>query len=354
MHHGPATAGTIGADERLPHVMQTGDTARLHLTMAVADYDHVHDLTSGNIRPEGIVLTPFILPVEEIFFRFIKFREWDVSELSFAKFIALTSQGDAPMVGIPVFPSRVFRHSAIYVRADRGMTRAADLNGKTIGIPEWAQTAGIYVRGMLEETYGVDLSSIAWVQAGVNEAGRDEKVQLNLPSGIGYRSRPDASLNDMLLSGEVDGIISARPPRAFLEGHPDIVRLFPDYRSQEMQYWKTTGIFPIMHTITVRRAVFEQYPWVGVSLLKAFDAAKRLGIERVRDFAASRIPLPWIAASSEEIGRDFGEDFWPYGLEPNRVTLDAFCRFAYSQGITERRMTPEDLFPKQVHGMVKV
>ena len=138
--------------DRAPEIIESGGTARLHLTLATTDYDHVRDLTNGVVRADGIVLTGFVLPVEEIFFRFIKNREWDVSEMSFGKFIGFASQGNSPFIGIPVFPSRVFRHSAFYVRADRGIASPKDLEGKTVGIPEWAQTAGIYARGFLAET----------------------------------------------------------------------------------------------------------------------------------------------------------------------------------------------------------
>jgi 4,5-dihydroxyphthalate decarboxylase len=180
--------GQGGAD-RAPELIESGGTARLHLTLATADYEHVRDVMTGAVRPDGIVLTAFTLPVEEIFFRFIKNREWDVSEMSFGKFIGFASQGNSPFIGIPVFPSRVFRHSSFYVRADRGIAKAQDLEGKTVGIPEWAQTAGIYARGYLAETAGVDLRKIKWVQAGMNEAGREEKVEFKLPAGIQYTQR---------------------------------------------------------------------------------------------------------------------------------------------------------------------
>ncbi|MCQ8783052.1 ABC transporter substrate-binding protein [Mangrovibrevibacter kandeliae] len=343
-----------GSAARLPELLRSGGTARLHLTLAMADYDHVHGLAYGDVEPEGITLTPLLLPVEEIFFRFLKHGEFDVSEVSFAKFLALTAQGDAPMVGIPVFPSRVFRHSALYLRADSTIRTPDDLNGKRIGIPEWAQTAGIYVRGMLQESYGLDLASVEWVQAGVNQAGREEKVRLNLPNGIRYSSRPDTSLNDMLLAGEVDAIATARPPKAFTAGDERVRRLFDDPQAEERRYYAETGIFPIMHTMSVRRTVFERYPWIGTSLIKAFEEAKRIGLERTLDVAVSRIPLPWIASFASDVQKTFGEDFWPYGLEANRTTLEAFCRFGHAQGITERRLDPEDLFPKEVRSSVKV
>src|SRR5665213_2774474 len=215
--------------------------------------------------------TGFVLPVEEVFFRFIKNREWDVSEMSFGKFIAYAAMGNSPFIGIPVFPSRVFRHSAFYVRADRNIKSAKDLEGKTVGIPEWAQTAGIYARGFLSETAGVDLKKIKWVQAGMNEAGREEKVEFTLPQGIQYQQRRDTSISAMLLSGEIDAAISARVPDAFKTNGGKVVRLYPDYRTVEADYYDTTGVYPIMHVIAIRRAVFERYPWVAVNLFKAFD-----------------------------------------------------------------------------------
>ena len=342
-----------GAD-REPEIIESGGTARLHLTLAATDYDHVRDLINGVVRAEGIVLTAFVLPVEEIFFRFIKNREWDVSEMSFGKFIGYAAQGNSPFVGIPVFPSRVFRHSAFYVRADRGIATPKDLEGKSVGIPEWAQTAGIYARGFLSETAGVDLRKIKWVQAGMNQAGREEKVEFKLPPGIQYSQRRDTSISAMLLSGELDAAISARVPDAFNAGGSKVVRLYPDYRTEEMNYHAQTGIYPIMHVIALRRTVFERYPWVAMNLLKAFEQAKARSLERIGDLTASRIPVPWSASIVNEYAKDFGDDPFPYGLEANRKTLDAFCRFAHEQGVTAKRLTPDDLFPKEVRASVRV
>jgi 4,5-dihydroxyphthalate decarboxylase len=342
-----------GAD-REPEIVESGGTARLHLTLATTDYDHVRDLANGVVRAEGILLTAFTLPVEEIFFRFIKNREWDVSELSFGKFIGYAALGNSPFVGIPVFPSRVFRHSAFYVRADRGIASPKDLEGKTVGIPEWAQTAGIYARGFLSETAGVDLRKIKWVQAGMNEAGREEKVEFKLPEGIQYQQRRDTSISAMLLSGEIDAAISARVPDAFARGGAKIARLYPEYRGEEMRYYTETGIYPIMHVIAIRRAVFERYPWVAMNLLKAFEQAKARSRERIEDLTASRIPVPWAASIASAYAKGFGDDPFPYGLEANRKTLDAFCRFAHAQGVTARRLTPDDLFPKEVRASVRV
>ena len=185
---------------------------------------------------KAFCLTAFTMPVvESIFFRFIKNREFDVSEMSFGKHVGLTARGNSPIVGIPVFPSRVFRHSGIYVRSDRGIRTAKDLEGRAVAIPEWAQTAGIYARGMLAEYYGIDLNSIRWIQAGVNEPGRVEKLDLALPSQVKYESRPEKSISAMLAAGEIDAAISARTPDCFLAGHDKVVRLFPNYREEEAE-----------------------------------------------------------------------------------------------------------------------
>lgn len=340
--------------EREPQLIESGGRTQLHLTFAAADYDHVRDLMNGVVRPEGIVLTGFVLPIEEIFFRFIKNREWDVSEMSFGKFIGFASQGNSPFVGIPVFPSRVFRHSAFYIRIDRNIRSPKDLEGKTVGIPEWAQTAGMYARGFLAETAGVDLARIKWVQAGMNQPGREEKVEFTLPKGIQYSQRKDSSISAMLLSGELDAAICARVPDAMKAGGGTVARLFPDYRAEEARYYKATGIFPIMHVIAMRRAAFERYPWAAMNLFKAFEEAKRRSLERMNDLTASRIPVPWAASIAGEWSKDFGDDPFPYGVDANRKTLEAFCRFAHDQGVAARRLTPDDLFPKELLASVRV
>ncbi|MGY8815484.1 MAG: 4,5-dihydroxyphthalate decarboxylase [Gammaproteobacteria bacterium] len=334
--------------------IEKGGVAQLQLTMAINDYDHLRDLATGAVRPEGIVLTPLVFPVEEIFFRFTYHQEWDISEMSFAKYVSLTAAGDAPMIAVPIFPSRVFRHSAFYVRSDSGIDDPAQLQGKTVGIPEWAQTAGVYVRGLLNDYYNVDLNSIKWIQAGVNQAGRKEKVNLSLPEGINYSSRQDESLNDMLLSGEIDVAITARPPVSFHDPKSGVRRIFSDSRVQESKFYKDTGIFPIMHVIAMRRDVFEANRWIAMNLFKAFEEAKHRSIIRLTDITASSIPMPGQSGFVEQVKKDFGNDFWPYGVQDNLPTLEAFCRYAYEQGVASRHLKVEELFPKEVLSSVKV
>ncbi len=341
-------------NDTMPQFNIGSGQAQLVLTGALNPCDQVGDLLSGAVRAHGINLNLLSLPVEEIFFRFTHHQEWALSEMSFAKYMALTAQGGAPMVALPVFTSRMFRHSAIYVRRDSGIQSPADLQGKTVGIPEWAQTAGVYVRGMLAEHHGVDLRTIKWVQAGVNQPGRQEKVALKLPAGIAYESRQHASLDQMLQSGEIDAAITARPVNAFLAKHPDLGRLFPNFREEELAYFRATGIFPIMHLVVLRRTDFEANRWIAMNLFKAFDRAKRRSVERLRDITASSVPLPWAPALAHEFENDFGEDLWPYGIEPNRKTLEAFCRFTFDQGVACRRVAVDELFPPEVHHSFRV
>lgn len=314
------------------------------LTLAIGDYDHVADMANGRVPVEGIDLTCLILQIEEIFFRTLNYREFDVSELSFAKYVSLLSQGDRSFVAIPVFPSRIHRHSSIYIRRDGPVQAPADLAGRRVGIPEWAQTAAVYSRGFLAHQYGVDLRSIDWVQAGVNQPGRTEKVKLKLPEGIRLTPAPDRSLSAMLAAGEVDAVLSAHAPDCFKDGHPNIRRLFEDYVSVESDYYQATGIFPIMHTVAIRRDRLERTPWIARELLKAFEVAKRRSMDRALEVSAPRFPIPWCYAYAQKAQQMFGDDYWPYGIEPNRPTLDAFLQYAHEQGVCHRRLTPEELF----------
>ena len=267
------------------------------------------------------------------------------------KYVSLRSQEDKAITAIPVFPSRVFRQSMIYVREGGKIDRPEQLKGRRIGVPEWAQTAVIYARGYLVHQAKVPLASVEWVQAGVNEAGRVEKVKLKLPEGVRLRPEPKHSLNDMLLAGELDAVLSARPPRGFGQG---IERLFPDYEAVEAAYFKQTGIFPIMHVIVIKTEVLERHPWLAMNLYKAFEEAKRRSVERLSDITASHAPLAWLAPYTERMKALFGEDIWPYGLEKNRTTLQAFVDFAFEQGVCHRRLTLEELFPKEVLTSFKV
>lgn len=321
----------------------------LRLTLAMGDYDHVRDLALERVRAPGIDLTVLNYDVEEIFFRFHDRLEFDVSELSMGMYTSAISRGDNRFVAIPVFPSRVFRHSAIYVRAGDKFTDATQLAGKTVGCPQWSQTATIYVRGFLAETAGVPLASIKWVQAGVNDPGRPEPSVLRLPSDIELTQVADASLNDMLLDGRIDAIISARPPRSFMAGDGRIVRLYADYQGAEQDYFDATGIFPIMHTVAIKRDVYEANRWIARNLYVALNQAKERSVHRMLDLTAAHVPTPWATHYAKEAGgRLFGDgQYWPYGIEANRTTLEAFLRFCHEQGTCHRLLAPEELFAEE-------
>ena len=317
----------------------------LRLSAAIGPYDHVR-----NLRPQGIDLTLLELSVEEIFFRFTKFREWQVSEMSFGKVISLmaeeqTSERPA-IICLPVFISRVFRHSAIYVAESSKIRTAKDLEGKRVGIPEWAQTAGIYVRGLLQHEYGVDLASIDWRQAGVREPGRVEKIQLRLPPGVRVQPMPEHTLAGMLAAGEIDAAISARDPGG--------KRLFADHRELEAAYFRKTGIFPIMHVVVLRRDAYERDRWIAMNLLKAFEEAKQRSLERLADIGASQVPVAWIADHARQWQALAGADFWPYGLEANRRTLEAFVQYGFEQGVCKRRLKVEELFAPETLESFKI
>jgi 4,5-dihydroxyphthalate decarboxylase len=309
----------------------------LPLSLAINPYDHVRGL-----RPQGIDLTVLELPIEEIFFRFTRFREWDASEMSFGKTVSLMAEAAPDIVPIPVFPSRVFRHSAIYVGAGSNIRQPKDLEGRRVGIPEWAQTAGIYARGLLQHEYGVDLARIHWHQAGVRQAGRIEKVKLHLGEGVRITPVPDKSLAQMLGSGELDAVISARDPGG--------KRLFEDYVSVEEQYFRKTRIYPIMHVVVLRREAYERDRWIAMNLFKAFDEARRESMQRLVEIGLSHVPMPWLAEHARRWRALAGEDFWPYGITPNRPTLEAFVQYAHEQGITARRLKVEELFAPETRG----
>jgi 4,5-dihydroxyphthalate decarboxylase len=331
-----------------------GGPHQVPIVLAVNDYDQVRDLASGVVPVEGVELTCVHHSVEEIFFRFTHHREWEVSELSLAKYCSLRAAGDESLVAIPAFTSRAFRHSAIFVREDGPVGDPAALRGSRIGVPEWTQTATVYARGLLEHEYGVALTDVEWVQAGTNEPGRTEGVSVQLPPGVSVTPEPERTLNDMLLEGAIDAVIAAHPPVEFEARSGRVVRLFPDYRAVEEESYRRTGVFPIMHLVALRADVHAAHPWLAMNLLSAFEEAKRRSVERALDANAPRFPVPWGPANAQRAEELFGRDPWPYGIEPNRVTLDWFLARAAEQGVCARRLAPEELFAPEVRERFRI
>jgi 4,5-dihydroxyphthalate decarboxylase len=327
---------------------------KVALTIATDDYDHMRDLRFGLVRPEGIDVTYLCMEIHEVFSRFIFNREFDVSELSSAKFAALVSEPDSDIVGLPVFPSRQFRFSSFYINTTKGIKTAADLRGKRIGLPEWAQSAAVYTRGYLMHDVGIPLDAIDWVQAGTEQAGRIEKVDLTLPKGVRLERIADKTLSDMLAAGEIDAAMIAREPSCFKKGHPDVARLFPDFRAAELEYYKKTKIFPIMHIIAMKKSVLAQHPWVARNLFNAFEESKRNSLSRINDNAISSYPVPWLTDYSRGTRKIFGDDTHSYGIEANRPTLEAYLTYAWEQGIAKRLMKPEEIFPPGIEVSTKI
>ncbi len=325
---------------------------KLALTIATTDYDHFRDFRSGAVTAEGIDVNWLLLGHHECFARFTANREFDLSELSFAKFSTQVTRPDSDVIGLPVICSRLFRFSSFYVNRKSGIRTVQDLKGKRVGSPEWAHSAAVYMRGWMHNEMGVKLTDVHWVQAGANAPGREEKVELNLPEGVKLTRVPEKSLSEMLASGELDCAIIARPPTCFLEGHPDIVRLFPDFLEMEEAYYERTKVWPIMHIIAAKRSVFEANPWAARNLFNAFVESKRRSIERLLDPAVSRYPVPWLTAYAQRMRDRFGGDLFPYGIEENRPTWEQMALYTFQQGIAHRQFTPEEIFPKGI--MTKV
>lgn len=324
----------------------------LRLSIATTDYDHFRDFRLGTVRAEGIDHIWSVLGHHEVFARFTAHREWDVAELSIAKFAAQVTRDEADIIGLPVVCSRVFRFGAFYVNRRCGIESVEDLRGKRIGSPEWAHSAAVYMRGWLHHEAGVKLDEVEWVQAGANSPGRVEKVELSLPAGVRLTRIADRSLSDLLAAGDIDCAIIARPPDCFLAGHPDVVRLFPDFRERELASYRQSGVWPIMHLIAMQRRILDEHPWVARNLYNAFLESKQRSVQRLLDPAVSRYPLPWLPAYAREMTDLFGGDPFPYGIEANRATLDQLMSYAYQQGIAHRPVTAEEVFPTGI--MTKV
>jgi 4,5-dihydroxyphthalate decarboxylase len=318
--------------------------SKLPITIATWDYDRVRALMDGRVRVEGCDVNYLTMPVEEVFERAFFHGEFDVAEIGFSPYLIALSRGTTPYVAIPVFLSRMFRHSVAYIRTDRGIEGPADLRGKRIGVPEYQMSAVLWFRGYLQDEFGIAAGDIDWVQAGLTKPGRRDKFPLNLPDGFPLVSRNDATLNEMLAAGELDGVMSARIPPCFADGHPKVRRLFTDYRTAEREYYRKWGLFPIMHAVGIKRELLEGHPWLAASLYKAFLQAKRLADAEFREMTALKIGLPWVNAEYEATQAVMGEDFWSYGVAENRKALSTMARYSYEQGLAVRLIKVEEMF----------
>lgn len=318
--------------------------AKLSLSVAVGDYDRTRALFDGSVAIEGV--DPIYLPLgpEEIFFRVFRGGEFDISEMSLSSYTLKTAQGNSAYVAVPVFVSRAFRHTAIYVRTDR-VKKPQDLKGRKVGVPEYQLTANVWARALLDDEYGVKPLDIHWIRGGIEQPGRPEKLSFQLPPGVRLDDAPaGATISALLAEGEIDGFIAPRPPSLVERGHPNIGWLFSDPAAAAKDYYKRTGIFPIMHVVAIRKELAERYPFLPGAVYKAFEQAKNVALEKLSDTSATKVTMPFVEEALRDIRALMGEDYWSYGVENNRKTLDYFLAQHHAQGLSPRRVTVDEMF----------
>jgi 4,5-dihydroxyphthalate decarboxylase len=307
------------------------------ITIGMRDYDHTRALADGRVKIDGVDLKFVnITPPSQIFLRMLNDEEFDASEMSLSNFMIAIGKGDRRFVALPVFPSRVFRHSYIWINAKAGIGKAQDLKGKKIGIADYSMTALLFVRGLLQHEYGVAPEDIHWFRR------RSEHVAIDLPPGIRIDNiAKNQTLDGLLEAGELDAVAVTSAPRAFLNGSPIVQRLFPDCRTVEAEYYRRTKIFPIMHMVVIRRAIYEQEPSLAARLTQGFESAKKFAFEGYEEDLTA---LPWTNLNLEYARQVLGHDVWPYGVKNNAPTLEAATLYSHEQGLTKRRFAVEELF----------
>jgi 4,5-dihydroxyphthalate decarboxylase len=316
----------------------------IKLTVACWDYDRTRALQDGRVKVEGVDLTYLPMMMPESFFRMLRFGDFDASEMSLSWYTRTVESDPRPFVAIPVFPSRMFRHSSVYVNASSGIHEPQDLRGMRVGCPEYQMTAAVWVKGIMAEHYDVPVNSVTYYTGGLEQPGRQE-TPMELPEDIKVVPiGDDRTLSDMLEAGDIDALYTAHMPSCFARRSPNVRRLFADPVAVEKDYLRETGIFPIMHTVVVSSAVLERTPWVARSLAKAFEQAKLVAYADLFETTALKTMLPWLTASAEEARELGGEDFWPYGFAANEKTLSTFLGYSHQQGLTSRRLDPRELF----------
>jgi 4,5-dihydroxyphthalate decarboxylase len=330
-------------------VQQQGDDVmgnhKLRLSIAVGNYDRMRPLIDGDVQIDGVDPVFLLQDPEEIFFRAFRHADFDVCELSLSSYSVKTAAGTSPYIAVPVFPSRAFRHTAIYVHADSGISKPEDLKGKRIGVPEYQLTANVWVRLFLEEEYGVKASDVTWVRGGYEDPTRVEKLSLNLPADIKLENAPEGkTISSMLAAGEVDAVIGPRAPSCFDQGHPKVRYLFDDPQKTATDWYARTKLFPIMHTLGIKKSLAEAHPWLPGTLVKAFEKSKALAITRLADTAATKVTLPFVEEQVQAARKLMGNDFWPYGFAENEHTIDRFLARHHAEGLSSRRLEARELF----------
>jgi len=326
---------------------------KLNLSLACWNYDRTRAIQDGSVQPDGININYHDLPVEETFFRMLRHQEFDIAEMSLSSYTVSLFREPRRFVAIPIFPSRFFRHSCIYVNAKSGIRTPKDLIGKKVGVPEFQMTAPVWIRGTLDELYGVPVDSVTYYTGGEEEPGRSEKLALDLPANIKVQAIPDhKTLSQMLRDGEIDALHTARAPSTY-DGKT-VVRLFENYGEVEKDYFRKTGLFPIMHTIAIRRDVYEQNRWVAQSLYKAFVEAQKKTYADLRETAVLKAMLPFLNWEVDQTIKEMGTNYWAYGLQENEKVLSTFLKYHYDCGLSKRLLKPEELFAPETHESFKI
>jgi 4,5-dihydroxyphthalate decarboxylase len=324
--------------------MTASNKGRLRLSVAMGDYDRTRALLDGRVPIDGVNPVYMALSPEETFFRALRQQAFDISELSLSSYVVQASRGECPYVAVPVFLSRAFRHTSIWVRKDRVRT-PQDLKGKRVGVPEYQLTANVWARAILQDDHGVLPRDISWVRGGIQTPQRPEKIALALPADVHVEPAPDGrTISDLLDAGEIDGFIAPRPPAGAAARNPQVRWLFDDPTAAAIDWHRRTGIFPIMHVVGVRRTLAERHPWLPVAVQKAFGQAKAIALDALADTSASKVTLPFVEEQLKTARETLGEDFWSYGVAGNEVTLRAFLRHHHLQGLSARELSVDELF----------
>lgn len=317
--------------------------ADLSLSLAVGDYDRTRPIFDGRVKIDGVTPVTMLQSPEEMFFNAFRHATCDISELSLSSYCLSLTRDDPPYIAVPVFLSRAFRHTSIYIRTDKGIREPADLKGKKIGIAEYQLTANVWARAILQE-YGVAPTDIQWIRGGMDSAGRPEKLKFEPPAGLSIESAAEGrSLNDLLTAGEIDGFIGPRWPRCYGDGHPDIDRLFIDSQQVAIEWFDKHGIFPIMHVVGVRRSLADQHPWLPGALLKAFTEAKNIATDALADTSATKVTMPFVE-DTLRMSKQLKPDIWSYGAKENIAVLEAFLAAHHAQGLSPRQLSVDELF----------
>ena len=328
--------------------------SKLQLSIAMGDYDRNRALYDGAVQIDGVDPVFMLQTPEEMFFRSFRHQAYDVSELSLSSYLVKHAAGESPYIALPIFLSRAFRHTSIYVRKDR-VKSPADLKGKRVGIPEYQLTANVWARSILQDDYGVKPSDVTWVRGGIDEPGRPEKIKLKLPADVKMESAPEGvTISDLIDRGEIDGFMAPRAPSGAARRNPDVGWLFDDPTAVAKDYYKRTGIFPIMHVLGVRKTLAEQHPWLPGALLKAFEASKAAALAKLEDTSATKVTLPFVEEQLKAAKETLGENFWAYGVDASRPTLEAFARAHFEQGLSSRRVQVEEMFHPSTYEGVKI